>query len=241
MPQIAPGPHHISLFGLRGIFSVNCHRSFNLQLTSHILAKRRYGGLHLSPVPNLLDYLPPTGYVPLSSGGAGKKRMADFVQKSTTKTAARVLAAPIADVTTFAGIVQSVIDTNPFGCTSQEVGGVTFDPVSKSREAYTARILYQDDDGKTVGQVTARSGSVAGFNAGIAEIMGNAELTAAMEGDPVRDAEHERYLCALRCHDPTGEVYYVTFARDQVRISSYADDVIVGLVEAWADTVPALA
>ncbi len=36
-------------------------------------------------------------------------------------------------------------------------------------------------------------------------------------------------------------VNFVTFARDQVRISSYADDVIVGLVEAWADTVPALA
>jgi len=167
--------------------------------------------------------------------------MADFVEQSNTKTAARELAAPIADVTTFAAIVQGVIDTNPFGCTSYEVGGVTFDPVSKNREAYTARILYQDDDGKTVAQITARSGSVAGFNTSIAEIMGDAELTAAMGGDPARDEENERYLCALRCHDPSGETYYVTFSRDQVRISSYADDAIVGLVEAWADTVPALA
>ena len=167
--------------------------------------------------------------------------MADFVEKSTTKTAARELAAPIANVTTFAAIVQDVLDTNPFGCTPHEVGGVTFDPVSKSREAYTARILYQDDDGKTVGQITARSGSVAGFNGSIAGIMGDEDLTAAMGGDPARDTEHERYLCTLRCHDPSGEVYYVTFSRDQVRISSYADDAIVGLVEAWADTVPALA
>jgi hypothetical protein len=167
--------------------------------------------------------------------------MADFVQKSTTKTAARVLAAPIADVTTFAGIVQDVIDDNPFGCTSYEVGGVTFDPVSKSRESYTARILYQDDDGKTVGQITARSGSVAGFNGNITELLANTELTAAMGGDPARDAENERYLCALRCHDASGETYYVTFSRDQVRISSYADDAVVALVEAWADTVPALA
>lgn len=167
--------------------------------------------------------------------------MADFVQKSTTKTAARVLAAPIANVTTFASIVQTVIDTNPFGCTEYVTGGVTFDPVTRNREAYTARILYQDDDGKTVGQITARSGSVAGFNASIAEIMGDGELAAAMGGDPARDTEHERYLCSIRCHDPSGEIYYVTFSRDQVRISSYADDAIVGLVEAWADTVPALA
>lgn len=167
--------------------------------------------------------------------------MADFVEQSTTKTAARGLAAPIADVTTFAAIVQSVIDTNPFGCTPYEVGGVTVDPVAKSRESYTARIIYQDDEGRTVGQITARSANVAGFSTSITEIMGDAELTAAMGGDPARDEENERYLCALRCHDPSGETYYVTFSRDQVRISSYADDSIVGVIEAWADTVPALA
>ena len=37
------------------------------------------------------------------------------------------------------------------------------------------------------------------------------------------------------------KTYYVTFTRDQVRISSYQDDAILALVEAWADTVPALA
>jgi hypothetical protein len=38
-------------------------------------------------------------------------------------------------------------------------------------------------------------------------------------------------LADARCHDANGEVYYVTFSREQVRITSYSDD----------DTVPALA
>ena len=60
-------------------------------------------------------------------------------------------------------------------------------------------------------------------------------------GDAVRDSDSESYSCTLKCHDANGEVYYVTFARDQVRISSYSDDAIRTRVETWADTVPALA
>jgi hypothetical protein len=167
--------------------------------------------------------------------------MADFVLKNNNKTAVRELVVPIADVNTFNTIVQEVVSTNPFGCTSYTVGEVTMDPVVKSRESYTAKIIYEDEEAKNVGQVSARSNTIAGFNAGISEILGNAPLTAAMGGDPVRDTGGERYLCALRCHDAGGETYYVTFSRDQVRISSYSDDAIVATVEAWADTVPSLA
>ena len=42
--------------------------------------------------------------------------MADFVQTTVNKTAVRDLAVPIADVTSFNNLVQSVIDDNPFGC-----------------------------------------------------------------------------------------------------------------------------
>ena len=167
--------------------------------------------------------------------------MADFVMRNQTKTAVRELAAPIADVTTFSGIIASVISANPFGCTSYESGGETLDPVVTSRESYTARILYENDEARTVGQITARADSVAGFNANITELVGNTVLAAAMGGDPVNDTANERYLCTLRCHDPNGETYLVTFNREQIRISSYSDDAIVATVEAWADTVPALA
>jgi hypothetical protein len=167
--------------------------------------------------------------------------MADFVMKNNTKTAVRELAAPIADVTAFDAVIQAVLSANPFGCTAYEVAGISQDPVVKSRENYTARILYQNGEAKTIGQVTARAGSVAGFSANITELLGNTALSTAMGGDAVRDTGNERFLCTLQCHDPSGEVYYVSFSRDQLRISSYSDDAIVAVVEAWADTVPALA
>jgi len=55
--------------------------------------------------------------------------MADFVQKTTVKSAVRALASPITDVTAFNTIIQAVITDNPFDCTSYESAGVTHQPV----------------------------------------------------------------------------------------------------------------
>ncbi len=166
--------------------------------------------------------------------------MADFVQTTVTKTAVRQLATPIVDVATFSGIVQAVITDNPWLCTSYESAGATIPGVVKSREAYTARVLYQDAEARTIGQVTAREPSVAGFNSAIAEILGNANLAAAMGGEAARDQEAETYSVALSCHDANGETYSVTFSRNAVRVSSYNDDAILARVEAWADGVATL-
>jgi len=167
--------------------------------------------------------------------------MADFVQTINTKTAVRELTAPIADVNTFNTVVQAVLDDNPFGCTSYIQNDVQQDPVMKSREAYSARVVYQDDEASTVGYVTARAPSIAGFNASITEVLANEALTTAMGGDPVRDAERDSYAVTLKCHDASGEIYYVAFSRDRVTVSSYSDDAIRTAVETWADTVAALA
>jgi hypothetical protein len=167
--------------------------------------------------------------------------MADFVQTNITKTAVRELAAPIADVAAFNTLVQGVITGNPWSCTAYTSGDVPQDPVAKSREAYTAYILFEDEEANTVGSVTARALEVAGFNAAIAAILADTDLADAIGGDAVRDSDSENYSCTLRCHDASGEVYYVTFSRDQVRITSYSDDAIRTRIETWADTVPALA
>jgi hypothetical protein len=167
--------------------------------------------------------------------------MADFIQTSNTRTAVRELAAPIADVATFAAIVQDVLDTNPFGCVEYVQGGVSHDGVEKNREYYNARINYEDLDAKTVGYITARAPDVAAFETVAAGILADAALATAMGGDAVRDFARESYSCQLRCHDASGETYYVTFSRDAVRITSYEDDAIRTAVETWADTVPALA
>ena len=163
------------------------------------------------------------------------------MQKSVTKTAVRVLTAPVANAAAIKTIADNVVSTNPFGCTSYEVGGVTMDPVTITKQIYGTQILYEDDDGKTVGSVSIRAPTTAAFATMKSEVLADAEKTAAMGGDPVNDQERESYSVALRCHDPSGETYYVTFTRDQIRVSSYSDDAILAVIEAWADTVPALA
>jgi hypothetical protein len=118
---------------------------------------------------------------------------------------------------------------------------VTHDPVEKSRETYGAKIVYQDALAKSVGTNTGKFNSIAGFNAGAAALLASAPLTAAYGGTPVRDTGSETYSATLKCSDPNGEIYLVTFSRDRVNLTSYSDDAIRTKVETWADTVPALA
>ena len=58
---------------------------------------------------------------------------------------------------------------------------------------------------------------------------------------PARDSDKETYSATVKCHDPNGELYLVTFNRDKVTVTSYEDDAILAKVETWADTVPELA
>ena len=167
--------------------------------------------------------------------------MADFVQKTTVKTAVRTLANPIADVAAFNTIVQSVITGNPFACTAYETAGVSHQPVEKSKETYVVKLIYQDSNAKTVGTHYGKFNSIAGFTAGATALLADAALTAAHGGTPVRDSANETYSATLKCHDANGEIYMVTFGRQSVSLTSYSDDAIRTKVETWADTVAALA
>ena len=167
--------------------------------------------------------------------------MADFVQKTTVKSAVRTLANPIADAAAFNTIVQSVITGNPFACTAYETAGVNHAPVEKTKENYVAKIVYQDSNAKTVGSHSDKFSTIAGFNAGATAMLGSAPLTAAHGGTPVRDPDNETYSATLKCHDANGEIYMVTFGRKSVSLTSYSDDAIRTRLETWADTVAALA
>jgi hypothetical protein len=145
--------------------------------------------------------------------------MADFIQSNVTKSAVRTLASQIEDVATFNSIVQSVITDNPFACVSYMTAGVTHDPVEKTREDYT----------------------IAGFNAGASAILANTALSTANGGTAVRDSDNETYSATIRCHDPNGELFNLTFSRNRVSLTSYSDEAIRTKVETWADTVAALA
>jgi hypothetical protein len=167
--------------------------------------------------------------------------MADFVQKTTVKTAVRDLANPIADVSTFDSIVQAVITANPFGCVAYTVSGVNHPGVEKVRENYVAKVVYQDALAKTTGTGSHRFNGIAGFNAGAAALLASAPIATAHGGTAVRDPATETYSATLKCSDPNGEIYQVTISRNRVNLTSYSDDAIRTKVETWADTVPALA
>ena len=168
--------------------------------------------------------------------------MADFVQKTVNKTAVRDLAVPIATVTSFNNLIESIIDDNPFGCVGYTGSdGVPVEPVIRNREHYTAKVNFLDGEGKRVGNISLQSPTIAAFEANAAEALANATLETAMGGEAVRNGPGETYYCQLKCHDPSGDDYYVTFTRTTVRLSSYQDDAIRTAVETWADAVGALA
>jgi hypothetical protein len=167
--------------------------------------------------------------------------MADFVQKTNVKTAIRTLASPIADVAAFSTIVESVITGNPFGCVAYTTAGASHPPVEKSKENYVVKVVYQDTDAKATGNESGKFNSIAGFNAGATALLGNAALSAAHGGTPVRDSANETYSATLKCRDPNGEIYMITFGRSSVSLTSYSDDAIRTKLETWADTVAALA
>lgn len=166
--------------------------------------------------------------------------MTDFIETQNTRSAVRELTTPIADITTFEAIVQDVINTNPFNCTAYEDGGVTMPAVAASREHYTAKVVYEDAAATKIGTVSAQAPTIAGFTAAADSVMADTALSTAIGGTPSRNSAKDTYYCQLKCHDPSGEVYYVTFSRTKVRVSSYSDDAIRGVVDAWADEKPEL-
>ena len=161
--------------------------------------------------------------------------MTDFIETQNTRSAVRDLTAPIADITSFESIIQDVITTNPFNCTAYEDGGVTMPAITSSREHYTAKVVYENASATKIGTVSAQAPTIAGFTAAADSVMADTALSTAIGGTPSRDTGKDTYYCQLKCHDASGEIYYVTFSRTKVRVSSYSDDAIRSTVDAWAD------
>ncbi len=78
------------------------------------------------------------------------------------------------------------------------------------------------------------------MNAAAAAVLADAALTAAVGGTPERDQNKDSYSCQLKCRDPNGENYTLTFGRKAVRLTGYDDEAILAAVEDWADEMAAL-
>ena len=97
--------------------------------------------------------------------------MADFVQTTVNRTALRDLTVPIADVTSFNTLVESIFDDNPFGCVGYTTkAGETVPPIIKNREHYTAKVNFVNGAGKKVGTVSLQSPTWA-FEANASEVL----------------------------------------------------------------------
>ena len=167
--------------------------------------------------------------------------MADFVTKSTVKSAERVLTTPFASKAAMNTIISAIITDNPWGCTSYTSGGETQPAVQKSSEYYTGTVIFENNEGKQVGRVSVRAPASGAFDTSIADVLANTALATAMGGTGSHDSSEDGFSVTLKCHTDSGELYNVGFKRDRISVSSYEADSILTTIETWADTVPELA
>jgi len=166
--------------------------------------------------------------------------MAGFTEQKGRKSAVRYLKDPVRDITAFEEIVLSIILKNPFGCTSYRSARKYHPPVEKTREMYTAKFHYRDTKGKRIGSSSDIYDSVEGYQTGIAAVISNMANIASHGGKVKHLPEADLFSVTLKCHDPDGELYFLSLARDRITLSSYTDDGIRKKVERWTDSVPVL-
>ncbi|MFA5268104.1 MAG: hypothetical protein WC379_09035 [Methanoregula sp.] len=167
--------------------------------------------------------------------------MTQFRQRAGTKSAVHHLQKPLPDITVFESVIQSVRLKNALGCSSYRSAKKYHQPVEIVREMYTAKFIYQDTKGKRIGSSSEIYDSVEGYQTGIAAIISNMANIASHRGKVKHLPESDLFSVLLKCHDPDGELYFLSLARDRITLSSYTDDGIKKRVEQWSDSVPALA
>lgn len=167
--------------------------------------------------------------------------MTHFRQRPGSKSASKRLKHPFTDITAFSAILQDLVRKNPLGCSSYFIQRKNFPPVMPVRERYTAKFVYLDTKGKQVGASSEVYDSAEGYEIGKASMITNMANIAAHRGKIVHLPDADLYSATLKCHDPSGELYFVSLTRERITVSSYTDDAILKTVEKWAGTVPELA
>ncbi|HOJ97556.1 MAG TPA: hypothetical protein PK024_12055 [Methanospirillum sp.] len=167
--------------------------------------------------------------------------MADFVSKSVVKSSVRELSTPLENKAALSTIIGNILADNPWGCTPYISGGETLPAITKNSEIYSGTIVYENNAGKQVGRISVRAPSAAGFDTIVTTILAQEALGTAMGGTGSHDSSDDRFQVTLKCHDANGELYNVTFRRNNVSVSSYESDEVIATIKTWADTIPALA
>ncbi|PKL63731.1 MAG: hypothetical protein CVV32_12480 [Methanomicrobiales archaeon HGW-Methanomicrobiales-3] len=166
--------------------------------------------------------------------------MTHFRLQPGSKSITRKLKHPFTDSATFSRVIRALVAKNPLGCTSYYAIRKNFPPIMPVRERYTAKFVYLDGTGKQVGTSSEVYDSIDGYETGIASMITNMANIAAHRGKAKHKKEADLFSVTLKCHDPSGELYFLSLARDRITVSSYTDDAIRRRVEVWAESVPEL-
>ncbi|MDV0443488.1 hypothetical protein [Methanorbis rubei] len=163
----------------------------------------------------------------------------DFTQTSVVKAARRSFTVPITTASAFdANIAALKATDNPLGATAYQTAGETIDGVSVANEYYKATIAYLSPLGEVIGSIVVDAPTRAVYDAVVAHILADTALTAKFGESAVADRDNTKdsWNVRLKIHDPTGEIYFLSFTRKDLKISSYESDAILAKVDAWADT-----
>ncbi len=161
--------------------------------------------------------------------------MGDFVTTGTTKTAVRTLATPIADANSYTTLIQGILTANPWECTPYESAGVAHSGIEKSKESYSGKIVYLNNEAKSIGNVSIKAPTLAGFTTCVSNVLADSALETAIGGSCSHDSSEDKYSVTFRCHNSDGDLYYVTISRDKIRVSSFESEDVKATLETWAD------
>jgi hypothetical protein len=165
--------------------------------------------------------------------------MTQFRQRPGTRSSVLIFKDPFPDIAVFDTVIRSLIMKNPLGCTSYMSAKANHPPIQKVREMYTAKFVYKDADGKQIGRGSEVYNTREGYENGVAGVISNMANIAAHGGKVRHIPGADLFAVTLRCHDPNGELCFLSLARKRLTLSSFNDDEIHKRVGVWADVVSA--
>jgi hypothetical protein len=100
----------------------------------------------------------------------------------------------------------------------------------KTREAFTVRFVYEDNEAVTIGTCAVKCPTVAAYTGVVTAVPAASGINTAIGETGVHVLDDDTFSATVKCHDANGELYNVAISRTAVTVSGYE-----------ADAVPALA
>ena len=158
--------------------------------------------------------------------------MTDFTQTAVSMSAKREFTAPITDLAAFESVISSLMADETIGLTKREQGSIS----------YTAKITYFNDSSDEIARISFSADNRETYDAGREFLLGDlaAEAFGGEGGEASEDNAkalwNSRVSCAIG-----DDTFTISFNRDSITVSGYAKTETLAAIEAWADTVDALA